>query len=150
MAEVLLVRSGNGLFPAEPLSEEVVEGLAHGEMIRCTLSRPRNVRHHRKFFALLGVVWKAQSFYATPEGLLNDMKIATGHCTQEPSLTDPSGFRTVPSSISFAQMDQTNFDAFYKKAVEFILRKVLPLADSEDIDREVNAILDSQRTKRIN
>ncbi len=39
----------------------------------------RNPGHHRKFFALLDVVFQTQSKFATKDGLLDALKIALGH-----------------------------------------------------------------------
>lgn len=140
--DILLVREGNKLGAAEPWGAEAIEAMHHGEMVTATLRRTRNPGHHRKFFALLNVVYKAQTRYATLEHLLNAVKIATGH--YDVCSIEMRGFPVqvcIPKSISFAKMGQTAFEQFYNKAVDFILTEVIPGLDRDDLERQVLEIL---------
>ena len=49
----------------------------------------------------------------------------------------------IPLSISFAKMDQTEFESFYERAMDFLIAEVLPGIDSADLEREVQEIIDS-------
>lgn len=140
--DVLLIRQGKGLVACDPISHENLASIAQGEQVVATIRRARNPKHHRKMFALLNEVYKNQDFYATLEGMLDDIKIAVGHCRKEPSKTAPGGYRMVPKSISFANMGQTAFEQFYNKAVEFILSDVLPGMEKDDLERRVLEIID--------
>ena len=109
--DLLLVKEGNRLAAADPISAETLEAMKQGEIVTATVRRARNGKHFRKFFALLKVVYDNQERYATPETLLDAVKFEVG-------LYD---LYTLPGkvpvqivklrSISFAKMSQTEFSA---------------------------------------
>lgn len=127
------------LVPTDARGIEVIHEIGTNEEVRCVITRPRNLKHHRKFFALIGVVFKAQGFYATQENMLDDIKLAIGHSRQ--FIGHDGLIRIIPNSISFANMDQSEFEQFYNKAVEFILSKILPAVDKADLEQQVYDVL---------
>ena len=163
--DIYLVREGSGLAAADPFSMETIEGLGRGEMVLCKLSRPRNPGHHRKFFALLGVAFRAQSRYPTLDHLLEAVKIGIGHydvvnVRSTPALLeaikDALGIYQIilpslpplisipliqPRSISFAKMSQESFEQFYDAAVLYVLTEILPGVERADIEAQVLEIL---------
>lgn len=50
----------------------------------------------------------------------------------------------IPGSISFAAMDQGEFEQFYERAVELILTRILPGVDRPELDAQVMDILDGR------
>lgn len=106
--------------------------------------RPRNLAHHKKWRALIHVVFRAQAtpLYATDDDLIDVIKIAVGHCHMIPYRGE-----MIPKadSLSFAAIDQRGFEQFYDKAVHFILSEVMPRVDRRDLDREVNEVLMGRR-----
>lgn len=140
--EVLLVRDKNRLAAANPLSEETIERMKQGEVVAATIRRTRNPGHHRKFFALLQAVYENQTRYPTLEGLLDAIKIGTGHYRVTEALN--GDFVYQPLSISYGKMDQTAFEQFYDCVVELVLHYLLPEIQRADLDRRVNDILDGR------
>lgn len=141
MADAFFARRVLGsLKPIDAMGEEAIGGIKAGEVVRVEVTRPRNVKHHRKFFALLNVIYPHQTTYPTPEQFRAAITVALGFGESIKLL----GGRTiiVPGSISFSKMDQAEFDKFYDRAVELIATKVLPGIDRADVDREVNDILE--------
>lgn len=138
--EVLLVREGSKLAAADPISAEIIAGFTQRETITASIRRPRNPKHHRKLFALLKVVFEAQTTFATLEQLLGALKLAVG--LFDTGLTIDRVPYVVPRSISFAAMDQTSFSIVYDKMVDVILTKILPSADRADLEAQVHEILD--------
>ena len=142
--DLLLVRQGSRLVAHDPIALESIETLKHGETVSATLKRTRNAAHHRKFFALLKAVFEAQTRYAAMEKLLNGVKIATGHYEME---TLPGKIPVqicVPCSISFARMDQTAFESFYDKAVDYLITEVIPGTGKADLESHVLSIIGEQ------
>lgn len=138
-SELLLIRERNHLAAYEPISAELIEAMKHGEVVTATIRRPRNPGHHRKFFALMKVVYDAQDRYATPEQLLNIIKMAVG-CGQVMEIIKGKPM-FIPSSISFAKMDQEDFEKFYQRVVEVVLTKILPNVTSEELEQQVLEII---------
>ncbi len=126
------------LSPVDMIGFEALDAVPKGTTLRVTWTRPRNPGHHRKFFALLDVVFQTQSKFATKDDLLDALKIALGH-----HMTWRVGSREIlrPKSISFAAMDQTAFESFYDGAVAMILERLLPNTDRADLETRVHEIL---------
>ena len=139
MVEVLLQRKGKHLVAADPISQESVDGMRQGEVVACTMRRPRNVGHHRLFFALLNEVFVNQTRYATLDHLLDTIKIGVGHYDSYP--LDDGRELVKPKSISFAIMDQSNFRQFYDRVIELICTRILPNTDSEQLKQRIEDII---------
>lgn len=132
---ILLAREGNRLSPIDPTSFELIESMKGGEIVAAEITRPRNLGHHRKFFALVNVVFEAQERYPTRDHLLDAIKIGIGHYDLVPINKKQTVIKT--RSISFARMDQENFEKFYNKAVDHILKAILPGVGRQDLEQQV-------------
>ena len=132
-------RHMGALRPIDAAGEQALAEIPHGELVRVTIRRPRNVQHHRKFFALIAAIYPHQDLYPTEETLLAAIKVALGYGE---SIKLPDG-RTiiVPGSISFAKMDQKAFAEFYDRALTLILARILPSVNKADLEREIDEIL---------
>jgi len=137
--EMLLVKSLNRLAAAEPISQELIEGMRQGEIVTATIKRTRNVKHHRKFYALLSVVFKAQSHFVTLDHMLAVIKKAVGYCDE---VKHRGQTIYVPKSISFAKMPQESFETFYDAVVNFILAEILPRVNKAELEIAVNDIIE--------
>lgn len=123
------------LRPADDAAAQALQKIPMDKEVAIKIKRPRNIRHHRLFFALLKIVFENQEVYKSEAALLAAIKIATGHCTPI-VLTD--GTRAfIPSSISFAAMDQTQFDAFYERVCTLVCAKIIPNLSREDLQAEI-------------
>lgn len=139
MTEVFLQRRMSALRPIDEAGASALADIPQGEIVRVTIRRPRNLMHHRKFFALIKAIFPHQAHYPTEETLLAAIKVALGY-GESVKLHDGRTI-IIPSSISFAKMDQGAFDSFYDRALHLILTKILPGVDRKDLDREVADIL---------
>ncbi len=137
--EVFLRRQLGALRAIDATGEEALKDIPQNEIVRVTIRRPRNVAHHRKFWALIAVIFPHQSLYPTEEMLLAAMKVALGFGE---TIKLPDGrVIIIPKSISFAKLDQHAFEQFYDRAVLLITTKILPGVDRKDLEREVADIL---------
>jgi len=125
---------------SDPAAVEWLRTIKHGSFV--TIERPkkpRNVAHHRKFFAMLKLVYDNQEYYRSMDDLLNVCKLAIGHCDQ--IATKKFGVVSLPKSLSFANVDQHEFEALYDAAVHWVLSEVIPGMKRADLDAEVEAEL---------
>jgi len=137
--EAILIKSFNGLRAYDAQGEAALASIPQGECVRVTIKRPRNLAHHKKFWALVAAVFPHQTTYPTEEMLVAAMKVALGYAEK---ITLPDGkIILMPKSISFATLDQAGFEAFYTRAVDLITTKIIPGVNREDLEREVNDIL---------
>lgn len=139
MTEVLLVKTGNRLAAADPISDETISSIKEGEIVTATIRRARKVKHHRKFFKLLSVIHENQSVYPTVDDLLDVIKIATGYSKEVKTLD--GNIIIVPKSIRFAKMDQTAFEQFYNSVIDLVVTRILPNTNKNDLVRQINEML---------
>ena len=138
MGRILVAKHLSSLRPADAIAEAAIHGLKQGEIVTVELVRPRNIQHHRKFFAMLQTILENQEYYKSVEDLLDVCKLRIGHCR---TITTARGDVKIPKSISFASMDQVAFDAFYNRACEWVLSEVIPGLQRQHLDEEVEANL---------
>lgn len=116
MSELYLKRTVGGLQACDDAGIEALRKIKVGEVVQCEITRPRNLAHHRKFWALLNVFWQATGDWSSPYGVLIELKVRLGH-VQDVLLRDTGELVKVPKSISFAAMDQGEFDVFYDRCI---------------------------------
>lgn len=134
--KILCRKSLSGhLVPIDDAGRAAVGRLPVDDLVQVEFKRPRNLGHHRKFFALLNLIYMNQTRYRSPEELLDAIKIYTGHCFPM-TLRNGTEVR-VPKSISFSKMDQTEFDAFWNRVVTIVCEQIIPNLDREDLEREL-------------
>jgi hypothetical protein len=141
--ELYLTRRLNRLCPVGPGDEEALRELPEGRVLRVKVTRLRNVQHHRKFMALLGAVFPHQSAYATFDDFRKAIAIELGHFRTCVLLDGRTMVEA--KSISFAQMDQLQFDEFYTAAVELICAKVIPGINKPELEQQVEEILEGRQ-----
>lgn len=141
--ELLLLREGTKLGAADAISHDAILGLKHGECVTASIRRPRNPKHHAKLFALLQAVFIHQKTFATVQDLLGALKMAVG--LFDTGKTIDGIPYSVPRSISFASMCQTEFEAVYDKMVDVILTRILPGVGKQELTNHVNDILEGTK-----
>lgn len=117
-----------------------LEAMKPGDWLRLEWVRPRNPKHHRKFFALLHVISENSETYDTTEKALVALKLVTGHFDL---VVDPKSGQIVqvPKSISYERMDQDEFERFYSQAIDAVLQYILPQMDKALMDRLVDMVI---------
>lgn len=140
----------SGVFvPLSDVDRDVVSRMRSGDVIRCNFTQPRNVKFHRKFFALLEVGFDAWEPPETeyrglptqkdPERFRKDCITAAGFYDVVSSLD--GSVRLEAKSMSFASMDEEEFNRLYNAIANVILMKVLTNYTRDDLDRVVEQIL---------
>ncbi len=114
---------------ADEASTESLRTLAPGEIYKVELTRPRNLKFHRLFMGLLTEVHKnlpdeMTAKYPTVDRLLWEVKIQTGHFDMHETLGGK--FVPIPKSISFARMEQGDFDKFFSNAIGVVRKFIIP------------------------
>lgn len=129
-----------GLIPMYDSDLDEKHRLRIGDNVLCT-KRPRNYEFHKKYFALLRLtvanlphLIQQQMQIFTEEDLLDCLKIDLGLFT-----TRWHGGRQIvkTGSISFAKMDNTEFEKFFSRSVDAILRIYLRGTDRQALIEEV-------------
>ncbi|MEL7452435.1 MAG: DUF1367 family protein [Pseudomonadota bacterium] len=141
--ELWIKRRLDHLVPANTQAHEAMEGLPQDEWYLATIRRPRNLGHHKKYMALLQVVYPHQDTWPTFTSFRKALACALGHGLVVKS---KDGREIMDAdSISFAKMDQDEFQQFYDRAIRLICERILPNVNSEDLEREVGDILSGRK-----
>ena len=130
-----------GLIPMYDSDLDQKHRLRIGDNVLCTIKRPRNYEFHKKYFALLRLtvanlphLIQQQMQIFTEEDMLDCLKIDLGLFT-----TRWHGGRQIvkTGSISFAKMDNIEFERFFSRSVDAILRIYLRGTDRQALIEEV-------------
>lgn len=131
------------LRPADDESKQALAKIAAGEYMTAEIKRPRNPGRHRMFFALLDVVWsnlpeEMHERYPTIERLRWEIKVQTGYFDLHETL---KGVQVpIVHSMSFASMDDVEFEVFFSKAMAVCRKYFLPGVT----DKELRDAIDAQ------
>lgn len=136
MTELFMRKTLRGLEPADGAE---MPRLKLGSVVKVKITRPRNVMHHRKFYALMNLIFKNQEHYETLDDLVNIIKIATGHCHVYRKKNGDA--LPVPRSIAFHNMDQTQFDDFYAKVIRLVRENIIPGLDDAALRSEIEDLV---------
>ena len=141
--DVFLVKTRLGhLAPVDESARESLRAFGEGEVLRAKITRPRNVKRHRLFFALLNTVHmnlpeEMEARFPTVERLRKELLVQTGHFEMHQTL----GGKTVifPGSMSFDAMDETEFLAFFESAFKFVAKHILTGVDQFELREEIES-----------
>ena len=145
MADLGFIRGQNGLIPDGEDAGEWFAKVKSGARVVAKVTVPRNGKFHRKFFAMLKVAydnWDKPTI-ETPLGpamcsidaFRNDVIVLAGH--HELRINTKGEARLKAKSISWAQMDEDEFQHLYSAAVDVILARFLTGWSGDDMEKAV-------------
>jgi hypothetical protein len=139
--KALFAKSFGSLRPVDDAGKEALAKLGNGEIVQLELKRPRNIRFHRLYWALLTVVHDNidGDRYPTVDDLHAAVKIAAGLRTRIELPDGTIGF--IPGSIAFHKMDNDEFGRFYDRVCDLVAKHFLPGVDSEALKAEVEQMI---------
>lgn len=105
-----------GLMASNGAEASKLEDLV-GKEVRAVISQPRNLGFHKRYFAMLKVGHDMASTEFNMEQFRLYVQAGAGYCE---FIQGPNGLVAVPRSISFASMDQTEFEKLYFEVLNFI------------------------------
>lgn len=142
------------LIPAHESDLEAVKKLPAHQPIRVKVTKIRNVQFHRKYFALLNYAFEVWSppvgNTAIPAALFgeeieknfdrfrHDIIILCGFYDAHYRLNGE--IRLEAKSISFAKMDQDEFERLYDKTIDVIIKHVLRNYTGDELRAVVDQI----------
>lgn len=141
MTTIICIKHNGGLMPADEASAEVLRKIANGREVLVEAKTPRNVRAHRLFFAMLGLLVENSDAFATVEAALTAVKIGLGEC--DPAINAATGETVyVTRSIAFASCDQTRFSKLFDDALALIAGRWLAGTSQEALRQQVYDLVD--------
>lgn len=156
---IMRLKSG-ALVPDDKLCEpDIFKGNKEGDYIIVSFHKPRNVQHHRKFFALINVVFPHQETWATIDTFREALLVAAGYSEPVEAMVDiekinengeiivtgkVKGIYHKAKSINFATLDQAAFEQVYNACVRVILTRILPVSEKE-LEAQVLEIMNGRK-----
>lgn len=99
---------------------EKLKKIKVGEFLKCEIKKPRNVKFHKKFFALINMIFDNQEVYKNVDRLRKDLTIEAGFYDE---WVDFQGvIQREAKSISFSKMKQDEFDNLYNRVLDEIVK----------------------------
>jgi hypothetical protein len=150
MKELVLTKApGGALIPADPQAAEYIAKLKLGAAVRAQVKQQRNPRFHRKYFALLNLAfdtwepteatYKGQRVGKNFDQFRNDVIVLAGFYEMAVNLKGET--RLTAKSISFANMDKSEFDDLYNATCNVILQRILTNYSRDDLDAVIDRLM---------
>lgn len=118
--EIWVKNTFRGLIPMYDSDLENKKKLKIDQEYLVTVKMPRNIKFHRKMFALYNLVFQNQETYTFLDDLRRDITIEAGFYRER---TDINGeVRKEAESISFASMDDDVFSELYNRSLDVIVK----------------------------
>ena len=149
MATLYLRKLYDSFSPVDQEAAEAMEKIKMNSIVKCEITKPRNIQFHRKYFALLnhaydhfepeGKEYRGQPVQKNREVFRKEITILSGF--YEAVYKIDGTFKLVAKSISFANMTEDEFSNLYSKTISVILDKVLTSYTEDDLSSVINEIL---------
>lgn len=119
-----MIRTLAGLAPADDHAAGILKRWPLGEHVRADVRKPRSGRTHRRYWALVNLVYQNSEQFKSPDQVHAYLKIRAGHCT--PIIAKGTGeIFLVPDSISYDSLDETSFREVWERVVQVVSEEIL-------------------------
>lgn len=150
MTELHLIKRNGLLVPCSEKDEEILQNMTNGAVYVVKVAKVRNPFFHRKFFALVDVLYNLFHPVITPmnngmvpkknrERFRKDLIIATGNYDLVVNIKND--VRAEAKSISFSAMDEVEFSALYNKTINYGIQHIAVGKNRAEIDEWVDQIM---------
>lgn len=150
MKEIVLTKAAGGvLVPCDPQAAEFISKMKIGAGVRATVTQQRNVKFHRKLFALFNLAfdhWEPAEATYKGQIVAKNFELFRGNITvlagyYEMAVDLRGDVRLTPKSISFASMSQDEFDSLYSSVVSVVLARILTNYTQDQLDAVMDQLL---------
>lgn len=145
----LRVVPGGGMVAANDDSFGDLQKFKAGELLNCEITRMRNPKFHRKYFALIdtafnwwnppAVEFKGQEIAKDKETFRENVQILAGFGYPVADIRGNVHYRS--KSISFGSMEQEEFERLYSAVLDVVLDKVLDRSYEQRLKEAVDAVM---------
>lgn len=119
--EIYLIKGFDNKFTVAYDSDyEKLKKIKPDKMILCKITQPRNIGFHRKFMALIQMVFQNQEHYNSFDKLRRDLIKSAGFIDEHISIWGE--VTQVAKSISFSSMDEDEFQELYNRVTDEIVK----------------------------
>ena len=142
--KIHLKKTHKGLVPASQNDQELFEKLSSKKTLRANIVVPRNYKFHKKFFAMIGVVWdnlpeNLTTGYGKKDNFRYELTMRAGF--REQWITHKGAPMWRPESISFAKMSEEDFSELYNKVLDDVVQNFIPGLEKTALENEIMSFL---------
>lgn len=119
MKFTIVKRLDNTFIGAFDTDNAKIKKLKVGDLLVCDIKKPRNYEFHKKFFALINMIFDNQEIYKDLDDLRRDLTIEAGYYDTYINIHGEEVKKA--KSISFYKMEEHNFQEFYTAVVDKIV-----------------------------
>lgn len=131
----IVVKTNGGLKPLYDSDYEIYSKISLGEEFEIEYKKQRNLKFHKKAFALFKLAFENQEAYSDLNDLRRDLTITAGYYTESANMLTGEVFKHA-KSISFASMDEIEFSNLYE-SVKNVISQWLGI-ENEAIEEEIS------------
>jgi len=132
--KLLVKKTHKGLLPMYDSDYEMYSKIPIGEEFEIEYKKQRNLKFHKKMFALFKLCFENQEAYLNLNDLRRDLTITAGYYTESANVLTGEVFKHA-KSISFANMDEIEFSELYE-SIKSVIIEWLGVSD-EEIENEI-------------
>jgi hypothetical protein len=140
MANICLVKTKHGTFaPAFNEDIETAKKYKVGEIYAGEIWKRRNIKFHKKWFALLNICFDNQERFDVIDHFRDEFLLKSGHYRMH--ITAKGKTVYLIKSISFKNMDDIKFGELYEKSFTVALKNYCKGNTREEIENNIDQIL---------
>jgi len=122
------------LLPSDEKSINIFSKVKIGETILVDYKPKRNYNFHKKGFSLLSIVFQNQNTYDNLEDLRTEFKLKAGWYQEH--VTTKGKIIYIPKSMSFATMDNIEFEEVYSRFIDIALKHFVTM-DKQELENQI-------------
>lgn len=138
--KLCLVKRGNTFVPADAEQFDVMATIPSDMEIIVDLSRPRNPKNHRRYFAFIKLAFDMQETFKNADQLRHYLQMRAGH--YEPMVTHKGKTIYRPLSIAWHQLSEDDFRKLFREVVMAFLDFYNETHSTQMTESELMRILD--------
>jgi len=135
IVDIYLTRTLSGLAPADEEAKQAIRRWKIGETLRCVITKPRCYTNHKKFFALLHLVFENQERYTDFVIFRKVVEIAAGHVDEFITLDGEVHYEV--KSIDYSSLDEFEFDDLFGRCMRVCVEHFLQGIEVDQLRIEV-------------
>lgn len=132
--KLIVKKTNKGLLPMYDSDYEIYSKIPLGEEFQIEYKKQRNLKFHKKMFALFKLCFENQEVYSNLNDLRRDLIITSGYYTETANMLTGEVFKHA-KSISFANMDELEFSDLYE-SIKSVIISWIGVTD-EEIETEI-------------
>jgi len=119
--KISLIKNLNNTFSIAYNSDyDKCKKIKAGVIVECEIKKKRNYEFHKKYFALINMLFDNQEVYNNINYLREDLTIEAGFYTIRRNMN--GDMIKEPNSVSFSSMDEIKFNHLYSKTLDAIVK----------------------------